>query len=234
MQYETPVSAIGITVHEAQIGHFVDRIDLIDIFGVAHTIWNETDDTTCGDAFAPSWPTSSYLVTGIKLYTSTIGWEEIDAVRLHGLTEGPDPDGVGDLCDNCLSVVNPDQFNGDADGAGDACDCAPEDPERSETVEVQAVMLDRSGSAGEALLSWPEVAGVSSYSITRSALVELGLLQYGACLVPGVDGTSWEEVDLPASGAGFGYLIEIEASGCSSLGSGTAGERINLDPNACY
>ena len=95
-------------------------------------------------------------------------------------------------------------------------------------------MLDRSGDTGEALLSWTDVAGVSSYAITRSNLVELGVSQYGACLITDVGSTNWEDVDLPTSGTGYGYLIEVEASGCSSLGYGTASERINLDPNACF
>ncbi|MFH0862121.1 MAG: C1 family peptidase [Candidatus Altiarchaeota archaeon] len=36
-----------------------------------------------------------------------------------------DPDGVGDECDNCPSVNNPDQKDLDSDGFGDACDNAP-------------------------------------------------------------------------------------------------------------
>jgi len=34
-----------------------------------------------------------------------------------------DGDGVGDECDNCLFVWNPDQIDSDGDGKGDACDC---------------------------------------------------------------------------------------------------------------
>ena len=36
-------------------------------------------------------------------------------------------DGVGDACDNCLSVVNPDQLNLDGDRFGEACDTCPAD-----------------------------------------------------------------------------------------------------------
>jgi len=34
----------------------------------------------------------------------------------------PAGDGVGDVCDNCPDLYNPDQFNLDSDGFGDACD----------------------------------------------------------------------------------------------------------------
>jgi hypothetical protein len=36
-----------------------------------------------------------------------------------------DPDGVGDACDVCADVSDPDQLDGDGDGDGDVCDICP-------------------------------------------------------------------------------------------------------------
>jgi len=41
--------------------------------------------------------------------------------------EDRDSDGVGDVCDNCLRVVNPYQKDADSDDFGDLCDNAPND-----------------------------------------------------------------------------------------------------------
>jgi hypothetical protein len=88
-----------------------------------------------------TYPTSSTTTfadtsgaTGAYLY-------RVHPVNLNGV-EGPgrdsppvcvqaadgDGDAVGDFCDNCPEVSNPDQKDADADDAGDVCDCAPSDP----------------------------------------------------------------------------------------------------------
>ncbi len=62
----------------------------------------------------------------IVLYRALIDSSEVEVVA-HRLSGG-DVDGDGlDLCDNCPTVANPDQMNGDPDNLGDACDNCPTD-----------------------------------------------------------------------------------------------------------
>ena len=37
----------------------------------------------------------------------------------------PNPDGIGDECDNCPDIANADQEDTDKDGVGDVCDTCP-------------------------------------------------------------------------------------------------------------
>ncbi|MBL0127225.1 MAG: T9SS type A sorting domain-containing protein [Flavobacteriales bacterium] len=50
-----------------------------------------------------------------------------------GTIQDTDGDGVGDACDNCVSVSNASQTDGDGDGVGDACDNCPADANPAQT-----------------------------------------------------------------------------------------------------
>ncbi len=78
---------------------------------------------------------SKSITVGGTMYASS-GVDVMFLARVHG---GPidqidtDHDNVGDLCDNCPTVCNPDQANSDNDtGGGDACDVCPGIDERAE------------------------------------------------------------------------------------------------------
>jgi hypothetical protein len=132
VRYATAVRPTGVVVYENWVEipsgaplepGFVTQIDLIDTADVYHTIWTGFDRTPpCAGLFTPTWPAPAYDVVGVKLYLSSPGYEMVDAVGLVYTPAVPDPDGVGDVCDNCPSVSNPSQSDTDHDGIGDACD----------------------------------------------------------------------------------------------------------------
>jgi hypothetical protein len=126
LRYAPATPAIGVRVYEGYVspGGFVTQVDLIDTAGIYHTVWTGIDTTPCGGQFAPTWEKTPYDVAGAKIHTQAPGYEEIDAVALIGFPPVPDPDGVGDACDNCPAVYNPDQSDSDHDGIGDACEPA--------------------------------------------------------------------------------------------------------------
>jgi outer membrane protein assembly factor BamB len=132
-RYERAVSSTGVVVYETFLspafgpssGGFVYQIDLIDTHGAYHTLWSGVDPTPCGGRLEPTWEATEYLAIGVRVHTQAAGYEEIDAVALVGAAPQPDPDGVGDACDNCPDAFNPGQDDSDHDGIGDACDPGP-------------------------------------------------------------------------------------------------------------
>jgi hypothetical protein len=133
VRFGTPDHARGINVYENYAFPFVRQVDLIDTDGMYHTIWTGTDVADCGVPFSTRWASTAYLVVGARIHTQVDGYEEIDAVELLGAVHGPlRPDGVGDACDDCPTVYDPDQADADADGIGEACDDCPGVPNASQ------------------------------------------------------------------------------------------------------
>jgi hypothetical protein len=90
--FGTAVFSTGATLRESNGNGFVYQVDLIDTLGNLHTIWNGVDHSAPGALvdFALTWAPTSYLVSGLKVYTNTDHnsgtWEEIDSIQLAGST----------------------------------------------------------------------------------------------------------------------------------------------------
>jgi hypothetical protein len=90
--FGTAVYATGATIRESYGNGFVYRVDLIDTLGNLHNVWSGVDNSAPNVLadFALSWAQTSYLVSGVKVYTNTdhnlSAWEEIDAIQLAGST----------------------------------------------------------------------------------------------------------------------------------------------------
>lgn len=88
--FKSPVYATGVTVRETDGYGFVTRIDVIDTKNVVHTVWSGVDNSKPDQInnFKATWSPTSYLVKAVKVHINTAlhgGWEEIDAIQLHGI-----------------------------------------------------------------------------------------------------------------------------------------------------
>ncbi len=144
----------------------------------------------------------------------------------------PDFDGWGSACDNCASVANGSQANGDGDARGDVCDCAAGDGTVFDTPhEIENVRL----LANRTSLEWDSDAGNSGSGTVYQVMQGLaGQFPVGtgsaeSCLSPAVAETALSGLGTPQAASGYYLLVRgRNACGTGSYGFSSAGaERIS-------
>ena len=142
---------------------------------------------------------------------------------------------MGDACDVCPNSVDPSQLDSDEDGAGDACDCAPFNAGDRQAGEIRQLYVDRLPDDSSRLV-WTSAAGAERYSVTRSQIANVASNAYGDCIADGLDEHEYQDVDVPAPGTGYAYLVQAENLDCGRgpLGFDSSGsERMNSSVSAC-
>ena len=222
LSYATPVFATGVEVHESFESSFVKRIELRDTAGTWSTAWAGVDTTPCGGVLSVAWPPGTTRVDRLRVHTSVDGWEEIDAVRLHGFEI--EQDGLGNACDNCPYHENPTQADADGDGAGDACDCAPSLPGVRMPEEVPGLSASKSNPF-TIRLTWSPAAGADTYTVLRGMLESLSLTEYGSPIATGLSALSLNDATPRFAGRAFTYLVAGNSAACGNgpLGRGPNG-----------
>ncbi|MBP7146243.1 MAG: family 43 glycosylhydrolase [Acidobacteria bacterium] len=165
------------------------------------------------------------------------GWSAwFDYVRVSLLAADGDPDAadvdaVDSDGDGLADACTPDD---DADGLPDVLDCARRDAAGGTPGEVGPLRI----SGGEStLLDWDRPPFADRFDVVRSSLAALGAGAYGPCLADQFEATSFEDADIPAAGAGFGYLVRGVNLACALPGTwgadSTGAPRVNHDPATC-
>ena len=89
LTYGTPVKATGVRIHEVYVAPFVTKVELVDVAGATHVVWQGQDTTACGDWLTVTFPETSYEVSGVRISTAATGYEKIDAVALDSAPQAP-------------------------------------------------------------------------------------------------------------------------------------------------
>ena len=155
-----------------------------------------------------------------------------------------DADGVPDRNDNCANDANATQPDFDNDGAGDVCDpdddndgladlndCAPFDAASGAVGLVNGLTMER--LVVGARVAWPAAARAESYDVQRGTFTQLRTASYGECVALAIAETTFDDLDQPAPGDGYFYLVRGRDAGCGGGGSpGTDGSGTPR-PSAC-
>lgn len=118
--FDQPVFASGVTVRETFGNGMVFRVELLDVNGDTHVMWEGVDPSPQGQPFnfRVDCPQTPFLVSAVTVHTDTdtdlSHWEELDAIALHGV-----PAAMADCNQNGL----PDECDADFDGDGVPDEC---------------------------------------------------------------------------------------------------------------
>jgi|GEM_PF-3386725 len=92
--FDNPVFATAAMVRETNGNGFVTKIEVLDLMDQYHQVWTGVDPSQPGTPveFEVTLPVTQFLVQGLKITIDTDHnldeWEEVDAIRLKGKTEG--------------------------------------------------------------------------------------------------------------------------------------------------
>jgi N-acetylneuraminic acid mutarotase len=136
-------------------------------------------------------------------------------------TGDPDGDQVLGTCDNCPSVPNPTQTNGDGDAAGDACDCAPTDPSNSAPTEVAGLTL----SGDKQTLQWTAAANTARYDLLIGNVSSLPVGSGIENCYNNLTTATASDPTLPGVNEAFFYLVRAENDCLANQGKGSWGNQ---------
>ncbi len=220
---------LGIDADGVLFTTFVDATNLTDggVFmdrstdgGMSFGPDRKVDQAPCG--VIASRPTIS---VGDDACHLSFAWEDNrdGTYAIYARPADDDNDGRGARCDNCPSVANTGQQDGDADGFGDVCDCAAGDNQVwARPGEVGTLRLSHTTATGTTTLTWSAVADPGGRSAVYDTIRSDTPAEFeiaATCVESdGSDTTSTDTVT-PSAGEAFYYLIRAE----NSCGTGPLG-----------
>ena len=132
------------------------------------------------------------------------------------LAQDLDGDGILDSSDNCLTVYNPLQANGDLDAAGNACDCNP-DESGSLVLLGPATDLVFSSKTGLEWVAPADTGGGSlSFDLLRSPVSSNFTI--ATCVESDELNTTAGDGGTPAPGSVFYYVLRADGACGGNLG----------------